>query len=290
MFRRILAGCFVHEVEFALAFARLFGRTMHFIRVAVVVEFSFYLHTRFPCGWRDWSGPTAHRPAMAPKPTKRGAEPVPAGLQPDPSSSWGGGSASSSSGLPQAQRPAAEAPPKKSRWFTSIKGKKRLARAIRHRNLQQVARLAALTGPPVGDWSMGRGESRLEHFRRGPRRNLARALLFLLQVVIRIVTHFRPGPQVIAQYGLGVSTPPRLAILLLLEGLMNEATLFLRAERNESSSAGPVCHDTGPFGQGQETACAGFRPRGPGQAIRQRVEGDHTISDNVLVNSFVTSE
>ena len=91
VFRRILAGCFVHEVEFALAFARLFGRTMHFIRVAVVVEFSSYLHTRFPCGWRDSSGPTAHRPAMAPKPTKRGAEPVPAGLQPDPSSSWGGG-------------------------------------------------------------------------------------------------------------------------------------------------------------------------------------------------------
>ena len=246
MFRRILAGCFVHEVEFALAFARLFGRTMHFIRVAVVVEFSSYLHTRFPCGWRDWSGPTAHRPAMAPKPTKRGAEPVPAGLQPDPSSSWGGGSASSSSGLPQAQRPAAEAPPKKSRWFKSIKGKKRLARAIRHRNLQQVARLAALTGPPVGEWSMGRSESRLEHFRRGPRRNLARALLFLLQVVIRIVTHFRPGPQVIAQYGLGVSTPPRLAILLLLEGLMNEATwesltsqrrqLFLRALKEGEST------------------------------------------------------
>ena len=93
---------------------------------------------------------------------------------------------------------------------------------------------------------MGRSESRLEHFRRGPRRNLARALLFLLQVVIRIVTHFRPGPQVIAQYGLGVSTPPRLAILLLLEGLMNEATwesltsqrrqLFLRALKEGEST------------------------------------------------------
>ena len=91
VFRRILAGCFVHEVEFALAFARLFGRTMHFIRVAVVVEFSSYLHTRFPCGWRDWSGPTAPSPCHGPETDEARGRARPCGIATGPELIVGGG-------------------------------------------------------------------------------------------------------------------------------------------------------------------------------------------------------
>ena len=93
---------------------------------------------------------------------------------------------------------------------------------------------------------MLRQDYKLEVFRRGSRRNLARALLFLLQVIIRIVTHFRPSQEVIKEYGLGVSTPPRLAILFLIEGKINESTwesltsrrrqLFLRALKEGEST------------------------------------------------------
>jgi hypothetical protein len=39
-----------------------------------------------------------------------------------------------------------------------------------------------------------------------------------------MVAHFRPSTQAMKEYGLGVSTPPRLAILFLIEGKINEAT------------------------------------------------------------------
>ena len=183
---------------------------------------------------------------MAPKPSKRGPDPVPVGMQPNPPSSSTPGSASSSSGLAPPAPGTLGGPQKKTKWFRSLKGKKRLARAIRHRNAVQLARLAALTGAPLGVWQLTRDVSGLEEFRRGSRRTLARALLFLLQVVIRLVTHFRPSDWVVKQYGRGVGTPARLAILFLLEGTINEATwesltsrrrqLFLRALREGEST------------------------------------------------------
>ena len=127
-----------------------------------------------------------------------------------------------------------------------MKGKKRLARAIRHRNAAQLARLASLTGPPVGVWQLRRADSGLEDFRRASRRTLARTLLFLLQVVVRLVTHYRPSDWIVNEYGRGVATPPRLAILFLLEGTINEATwesltsrrrqMFLRALKEGEST------------------------------------------------------
>ena len=176
---------------------------------------------------------------MAPKPSKRGAEPVTPGLQQNPGSSGTpGGASSSTAWAPVAAEPQ-EAPSKKTKWYRSLKGKKRLARAIRHRNIVQLARLAALSGPPLGVWQLTRDVSGVEEFRRGSRRALARALLFLLQVVIRLVTHYRPSDWLVKEYGRGVQPPPRLSILFMLEGPINEATwesltsrrrqLFLRA-------------------------------------------------------------
>ena len=108
--------------------------------------------------------------------------------------------------------------PKRKKWYRSAKGKKQLLRAMVHRRKAQLERLELLRTldfDPTPNTS--RKGSYLEFLRTRDRTTLARMTLFLLQVVIRICTHWRPSPDIAEVYGEGFKTAPRLALLFLME-------------------------------------------------------------------------
>ena len=186
-----------------------------------------------------------HGGSMPPKSQKRWPEPLPVGMQPSRPQPSTSGSASSSSAAPVP--PAAKAAPKKkTAWLKTLQGKKLLARAIRHRHAAQNERILALLDQAPGTQLLQRGDSTLESFRQGGRQVLARVTLFLLQVLIRLVTHYRPSERVGTEYGTGVGTPPRLAICFLMEKYASQSTwesvtsirrtLFMRALREGAAT------------------------------------------------------
>lgn len=69
-----------------------------------------------------------------------------------------------------------------------------------------------------------RWNSPLEKWRMKGKKTLARLTLFVLQVVIRLVSHWVVSEAVESEYGIGRGTAPRMALVILVEEYVNDAT------------------------------------------------------------------
>ena len=113
----------------------------------------------------------------------------------------------------------------KNKWWKTRQGRKGLARAAAHRNQYQWKNLEGLIEHPYGGFDgVPRWNSPLERFRHDDQKTLARLTLFCLQVVIRLVSHWVVSEPLESEYGAGRSTAPRLALLILAEEHVNDAS------------------------------------------------------------------
>ena len=92
----------------------------------------------------------------------------------------------------------------------------------RKAQLERLQLLGTLDFDPAPNTT--RGHSYLEFLRTRDRATLARMTLFLLQVLIRICSYWRPSPEIAEVYGVGFQTAPRMALLFLMEREINEGT------------------------------------------------------------------
>ena len=137
-------------------------------------------------------------------------------------------------------------------WYAGRKGKKTLARAIqRKRELEQQG-ISNLSVNPFSDAHevLTRDTSLLEPLRTTSRRMCARLLMFCLQVLIKLVTYWKPKPQLKGSLGMGVWTAPRVALIWHHHTLMSDdhvermnkvgLNLFCRALEDGEQVAAPA--------------------------------------------------
>lgn len=118
-----------------------------------------------------------------------------------------------------------EAPTKKKDWWKTRQGRKGLARAAAHRTEYQWNNLQGLLENPFNDIEpVSRWNSPLEKHRGNNMKHMARLTLFCLQVIIRLVSHWVVGEHIEQEYGSGRATAPRMALLILREDMINDAT------------------------------------------------------------------
>lgn len=146
-------------------------------------------------------------PSMAPK--KKRPAPLPVGALPSGASSSSGPAADPP---PQPSEPIPEEANKR-RWHETRKGKKKLARAIEHRNEREFRGDGHLSCDPYLAMELLEPSSSPLADLRTSVKSASALLLYLLQLLTRVLSFWKPPPELAQTSGIGEGTAPRLALL-----------------------------------------------------------------------------
>ena len=124
-------------------------------------------------------------------------------------------------------------PKKKTWWDKGAKGKKKKLRSVQHWLKMNEENFAKMDKNDFVQQGLDEWEFPSCHFRKKAQRwQLLRYFAFLLQMVLKLVKVWQPTRTQKKHYGLGVSTPARIALLIMHSGpLPQESVLQLKSIR-----------------------------------------------------------
>ena len=127
---------------------------------------------------------------------------------------------------PAAPTPADAVAGQKSKksWKQGRQGKQKLARAIRFHMSKNEENMARIGDFPFGAFTelVPEADSPLHKLRQGPKWQMCRMAMFLLQMVMNLAKSYSPNPGLIRHFGSGLRTAPRMALLIHHETIIQD--------------------------------------------------------------------
>jgi hypothetical protein len=101
----------------------------------------------------------------------------------------------------------------------------KLARAMEHKLSKNRENMTTIDKYPFGAYTsmVTQEQSPLQEMRRGPKWQVSRMAMFLLQMVMNLTKSYTPSTDVENRFGSGLGTAPRLALLMHHEESIKEA-------------------------------------------------------------------
>ena len=104
----------------------------------------------------------------------------------------------------------------KKKWKQGRQGKAKLARAMKFQLSKNEENMASKSNLPFGAFTdkVDEADSPLHELRQGPKWQVCRMAMFLLQMVMNLSKSYSPNPELIRKFGSGLQTAPRMALLI----------------------------------------------------------------------------